>query len=103
YRGVEQAGMEGTDIEPAGRGAFRKQPHHFTQPEAAFHLLGHRADSVAVAALDEYRARARHQPADDRPAPDFALGHESGRADAVEHEDIHPGHMVDDPQHGPAP
>ena len=45
-------------------------------------------------------AGAGHQPADDGPAADLALGHEGRGARRVQHEDIDPGHVIGHQQHG---
>ena len=83
----------------AGR-ALGKQAHRIALAETRLHGLAHRVHRVALAALDEQRAGAGHQPADDGPAADLALGHEGRGARRVQHEDIDPGHVIGHQQHG---
>ena len=59
----EQAGMKRTQLAVAGR-ALGKQAHRIALAETRLHGLAHRVHRVALA-LDEQRAGAGHQPADD--------------------------------------
>ena len=96
----EQAGMKRTQLAALAGRALGKQAHRIALAETRLHGLAHRVHRVALAALDEQRAGAGHQPADDGPAADLAFGHEGRGARRVQHEDIDPGHVIGHQQHG---
>ncbi|MNY03608.1 hypothetical protein D3C86_1362360 [compost metagenome] len=95
----EQAGVERQEREAFGRRAFGEQADGVALFEAGLHRLAHRVDRVALAAFDEQRAGARHQPADDGPGADFALGDERRGARRIQHENVDPGDVVRHQQH----
>ncbi len=79
--------------------AFGKHRHRTPRAQPLDHRLHHRGQRMVAAAAMEDGAPAGGQPADQRPAGDLRLGHETGGALAVQQLDVEPRGVVGDEQH----
>eukprot|EP01036_Dinobryon_divergens_P047173 gene47172-63194_t len=103
-RGLQQVGVEMQQPVPGAGGAFREDRQRLAPQQRGIHLV-HHAHRVALAlALDEQRAGALDQPAQQRPVQHVRLGDETRmRRRGLERQDVQPGDVVGDEQRGPRP
>ncbi|EEF93455.1 hypothetical protein CATMIT_01915, partial [Catenibacterium mitsuokai DSM 15897] len=97
-RGHEDARVERADLAAAAGAAFGEHADRAARAQAREHFVQHPAERFGAAARMEDGVAARGQPADHRPAGDFALGDETHHALAVQDLDVDPADVVGDEQ-----
>ena len=102
--GLQQVGVERQQCWPGPGGALGEHRHRLAGAQRVGHGMHHPQRIALAFPLDEQRAGASHQPAQQRPAPHIGLGDEARlRHRRMQGGDVEPRHMVGHQQRGARP